>query len=41
MALVLILRPSGISGGREFTLPRLHPRPADEARPPTMEGSTP
>jgi branched-chain amino acid transport system permease protein len=41
MALVLILRPSGITGGREFAVPGLRPRTADEAAPPTMEGSTP
>jgi branched-chain amino acid transport system permease protein len=40
MALVLILRPSGITGGREFTVPRLPRRSADDATPPMMEGST-
>lgn len=37
MALVLILRPSGITGGREFSLPGLRRAPA----PPTTEGTTP
>jgi branched-chain amino acid transport system permease protein len=41
MALVLILRPAGLTGGREFAVPRLRPRTADEATPSTMEGSTP
>jgi hypothetical protein len=27
MALVLILRPSGLTGGREFSLRRFRPRP--------------
>jgi branched-chain amino acid transport system permease protein len=35
MALVLILRPSGLTGGREFSLPRPRPR-----RPPIPEGET-
>jgi len=35
MALVLILRPSGITGGREITLPRRRlPRPAEASAPP-------
>jgi branched-chain amino acid transport system permease protein len=41
MALVLILRPAGLTGGREFAVPRLRPGSADAATPPTMEGSTP
>ena len=41
MALVLILRPSGITGGRGFTIPRRRSRSVREAPPPTMEGSTP
>ena len=32
MALVLILRPSGLIGGREFRLPRRRRRPAVEVR---------
>jgi branched-chain amino acid transport system permease protein len=39
MATMLILRPSGITGGREFSLPRVR-RPAAR-RPPTPEGTTP
>ena len=35
MALVLILRPSGLTGGREFSLPRVTRR----AEPPSAEGS--
>jgi hypothetical protein len=38
---VLILRPSGITGGREFAIPRLRSRTVRDAPPPTMEGSTP
>jgi branched-chain amino acid transport system permease protein len=39
MATMLILRPSGITGGREFSLPRVR-RPAAR-RPPTTEGTAP
>ena len=39
MATMLILRPSGITGGREFSLPRVR-RPAAR-RPPTPEGTSP
>jgi branched-chain amino acid transport system permease protein len=39
MATMLILRPSGITGGREFALPRVR-RPAAR-RPPTPEGTSP
>ena len=35
MALVLVLRPSGLTGGRELSLPRLTRRP----KPPSAEGS--
>jgi branched-chain amino acid transport system permease protein len=38
MATMLILRPSGITGGREFSLPRVR-RPAAR-RPPTPEGTS-
>ena len=38
MALVLILRPSGITGGREFALPRRR-RPALRAGPPAGLGA--
>jgi branched-chain amino acid transport system permease protein len=41
MAIVLILRPSGITGGREFALPGPRSRPRGETPPPTMEGTTP
>ena len=40
MALVLILRPSGITGGREFAIPGRRPRTRGETPPPTMEGTT-
>jgi branched-chain amino acid transport system permease protein len=40
MALVLILRPSGITGGREFRIPGLRPAPAAASPTPT-EGSAP
>jgi branched-chain amino acid transport system permease protein len=39
MATMLILRPAGITGGREFSLPRVR-RPAAR-RPPTPEGTAP
>jgi len=40
MAAILILRPSGITGGREFSLPRMRGRPATR-RPPTPERTAP
>jgi branched-chain amino acid transport system permease protein len=40
MALVLILRPSGITGGREFAIPRMR-RTHAPAPPVTTEGTTP
>jgi branched-chain amino acid transport system permease protein len=39
MATMLILRPSGITGGREFSLPRALRKPA--GRRPTPEGNAP
>jgi branched-chain amino acid transport system permease protein len=40
MAIVLILRPSGITGGREFAIPRVRPRSTTGAAPPVTEGTT-
>jgi branched-chain amino acid transport system permease protein len=40
MAIVLILRPSGITGGREFAIPRARPRSTTGAAPPITEGTT-
>jgi branched-chain amino acid transport system permease protein len=40
MAIVLILRPSGITGGREFAIPRARPRSTSGAAPPITEGTT-
>jgi len=34
MAIILVLRPSGLSGGRELSLPRRRPRPAPAAAEP-------